>query len=747
MFLYWGALYVYSPILSVYAQSLRASFTTVGMVVGAYGFVQMWLRISLGIWSDRLGRRLPFLYAGHFFNLVGCLGLAMAPTPMYLVAFRGVLGISAATWVAFTVLFASYFPPNQSPKAMGVVTAINGISLIIVNGLGGQIARMWGMGATFYAGAGLAAIGLIATVPIKEHWATRHAPTFRQIWRIITHPALMLIASIMALNHYSFWATTLVLGVFLSGCSDLLGKEADPMPRASTEFTFDQYEIVTGVAKRQTVLTGFLLGGDIAEIAVVNISGSDDRRLRIYAFDDGAWEPYLVATLRREVLFVDMAHINGRDRLVTYEPGRLNWFDLETATETELVAVTSNFNPPRSGEIAHVDITRDLNGDDCDDLVVPDIDGFRVFIQRSDGTFADPVKVGPPAEMGRIYGADGYRYNPWSQSRVHEIDYNRDGRNDLVFWNEDHFLVHRQDERGLFSPAGESFTIDVAFDSDEFSSLATGDMLGKVLHSLSDLNGDSVADLVVFSLEGRSVSNKRSAYEVHFGTPAPDGGTEFAPEVSAAFRSDDCVQLGMYRHDFDHDGQVDLMLTTIDLDFLEGSLWKRLKGFMGDDIWLDLKFYHMDGGFYGDNPNTTRRIALDGAPSHREPGWVPLDIVLRGGTHESRNTQKSYLRAFNRTLLIGDVTGDGRSDLLIEWTHKQLCVYVGVPEPVLFARQPQKVAVALPNDGEYTWLVDINKDGVQDILMHHPFTLRDAHGAPKRSPGTEPHRVTMLIAR
>ena len=208
MFLYWGALYVYSPILSVHAQSLGASFTTVGMVVGAYGFVQMWLRIPLGVWSDRLGRRLPFLYAGHFFNLVGCLGLALAPTPMYLVAFRGVLGISAATWVAFTVLFASYFPPDQSPKAMGVVTAINGISLIIVNGLGGQIAEMWGMGATFYAGAGLAAIGLVATAPIKEHRTTRQPPTFRQIWRIITHPALMLIAVITALNHYSFWATT-----------------------------------------------------------------------------------------------------------------------------------------------------------------------------------------------------------------------------------------------------------------------------------------------------------------------------------------------------------------------------------------------------------------------------------------------------------------------------------------------------------------------------------------------------------
>lgn len=208
MFLYWGALYVYSPILSVYAQSLGASFTTVGLVVGAYGFVQMWLRIPLGVWSDRLGRRLPFLYAGHFFNLVGCLGLAMAPTPLYLIAFRGVLGISAATWVAFTVLFASYFPPDQSPKAMGVVTAINGISLIVVNGTGGQIAQMWGMGATFYAGAVLAAVGLVATVPIKEHRTHRQPPTFKQIWRIMTHPALMLIAAITALNHYTFWATT-----------------------------------------------------------------------------------------------------------------------------------------------------------------------------------------------------------------------------------------------------------------------------------------------------------------------------------------------------------------------------------------------------------------------------------------------------------------------------------------------------------------------------------------------------------
>ena len=539
----------------------------------------------------------------------------------------------------------------------------------------------------------------------------------------------------------------LIFGVFLSIYSGLPNAAADPTVSAHPEFTFDQYDIITDVAKRQTVLTGFLLGSAIAEVAVVHIDENDNRRLRIYAFADNTWAPKLDTTLRPEVLFVDIANIGGRDRLITYERGRLNWFDPASATEHPLVAVTSNFKPPRESEIPHVDVTQDVNADDRDDLVVPDVDGFWVFIQMSDGVFAERVKIGPPTEMERILGADGYRYNPWSQSRVYEIDYDRDGRTDLVFWNEDHFKVHLQDEIGLFAPKAKTFLTDVAFDSDRGSLLTTGDMTGRVLHALSDLNGDGIADLVVFKLSGRDISKKHSSYEVHFGAPTPDGGIAFSEDLDIAFQSDENVQLRMDRHDFNRDGQMDLMITTINLEFLKGSVWKSIKGFMGDDIWLDLEFYQMKEDSYLSRPNATRRIALDGVPSHREPGWVPLDIVLRGATHERRNTQTSYPRAFNTTLRIGDVTGDGRSDLLIADHPRIMVVFVGVPGPEIFARQPQEVKIAIPNDEEYIWLVDLNKDGVQDILMHHPFTRRDAHGAPTQPPGTEPHRVTLLIAR
>ena len=529
----------------------------------------------------------------------------------------------------------------------------------------------------------------------------------------------------------------LVFAVFLSGCSGLLGEEVEPMLPAAAEFTFEQYEVVTGLAKRQTVLTGSLLGGAIAELAVVNIDDNDDRRLRIYAFGDGTWVPRLDATLGPEVLFVDMANIGGRDRLVTYEPGRLNWFDPDSATERSLVAVTSNFNPPRRGEIPHVDVTRDVNGDEREDLVVPDVDGFWVFIQRSDGAFADPVKIGPSTKMGRIYGADGYRYKPWVQGgRVHEMDYNRDGRSDLVFWNETHFEVHHQDERGLFAPVAKTFTTDVAFDSDDLASLAapqglrrrrkdhmpTGDMTGRVLHSLTDMNGDGVADLVVFSLEIRSMWSAHSTYEVHFGTLTPDGSTVFAPDVGTAIQADG-VPRGMGQHDFDHDGQVDMMFTTIKVGVGYFKTIRMIAGWLlTRSMSLDLDFYRMEGGIYPDKPNATRKIKADSLGKSGERA------------------------ALLPSVLIGDVNGDSRSDLLVGRSRKELRVFVGVPGPDLFARRPQKVAVAMPNE-EYTWLVDLNKDGKQDILMHHPFTLRDAHGARRLPPGAEPHRVTMLIAR
>ncbi len=533
-------------------------------------------------------------------------------------------------------------------------------------------------------------------------------------------------------NHMKYYEFsrffTLIFGVFLSGCSSLFGQEADPMSPARTGYRFERHEVVTGAAKHQTVLTGVLLGDATVNLVVVNIDEEDNRRLHIYAFDDDSWTLRLDATLRPEVLFVDVVNIGERDRLITYGNDRLNWFNPESATEHLLAAVTSN-TPPPIGKISHLDITRDLNGDNRDDLVVPDSDGFWAFIQMDNGMFADPVKIGPSIETGSIYAADGYQYNPWIEARIHEMDFDQDGRSDLVFWNEDHFVVHYQDERGLFSPVAKTFTTEVAFDFDDLGSLvapdgvrgrrfdhgAPGAMTGRVLHRLTDMNHDGIADLSIFSLQaGKSgflgqtseLWNMHSTYEVHFGRQTPSG-TVFETEVGTMIRADG-IPFEVGARDFDHDGQVDVMFVVIDPGIFK-IIGMLARGIATHSALLDLNLYRMEGGAYPDERDATYKIKA----------YTPGDSGKKAMHFPS--------------LLFGDVNGDGRPDLLVQNGQEELHVFVGVPGPDLFARKPQKVAVVMPYE-EYTWLVDFNNDGMQDLLMHHPSA-------------TEPHRVTMLIAQ
>ena len=528
----------------------------------------------------------------------------------------------------------------------------------------------------------------------------------------------------------------LVFGVFLSSCSGRSNEEVPSiMMPTGTEFTFDQYEVVTGTAKHQTVLTGFFLGGAIADLAVVNIDENNNRYLRIYAFSDGMWRTRLDTRLRPEVLFIDVANIGGRDRLITYEPGRLSWFDPDAIVERALVEVTTNYNPPDDSGIRHVDITRDVNRDGLDDLVVPDIDGFWITTQLNNGSFIDPIKLGPPEPFLDEVALDDTRsyrevgITPmtvlWYMSRVHQMDYDQDERSDLVFWNVNHFDVYRQNTNGTFSSVAETFTVNIPFDTDGAYSIAfafSGEnplslMFGfrentnrRVLHTFQDMNGDGVADLVIHSLEGRSLGKQRSLYEVYFGTPTPDG-TAFASDVGMTIQPRGTAgglqpwgYSSQWFQDIDGDDKIDILFKDVKTGLIGMS-----RAMLGKSIAIDLEFYRMEANSHPDKPTTLRKIRPD------------LDIFQAD-------------RVFFPVVLLGDVNGDGRSDLLVGKNWEELHIFLGIPGPKLLAQTPQKVAVTMPNDERNMGLVDLNKDNKQDILIYYPST-------------NDPHRVTLLITQ
>jgi len=167
-FLFWGAIYIYMPILTPYAKHISGSLQAAGLVMGAYGLSQILLRIPLGIWSDRLRRRKPFILLGFLFDGLANLGLLLSSNARMLFFSVLTAGAAASMWVPFTVLYSSYFPLGQIAHSMSLLMGCSRLGQITANYAGGIIAEVWGWRAPFCVGGVLSVLGLLLANGISE---------------------------------------------------------------------------------------------------------------------------------------------------------------------------------------------------------------------------------------------------------------------------------------------------------------------------------------------------------------------------------------------------------------------------------------------------------------------------------------------------------------------------------------------------------------------------------------------------
>ena len=522
--------------------------------------------------------------------------------------------------------------------------------------------------------------------------------------------------------------TTLALATALGGCTATTVVDEKDGP-------FEHHEVAIPSAKHQTLLNGSFDENGNVPLAVVRIDAAGQRHVQLLAFDGADWTQKNGIVLEPGVLFVDVARIDGRDRLTTYRSNGMNWLDPDAGTEHPIIGATTNFHAPNDAGIPHLDVMRDLNGDGRDDLVMPDTDGFWLALQSGDGSFTEPVKIGVPDPFldAKAYGDERtYREvgitpdnTPWYLRRVHRFDYDRDGRTDLVFWNDDHFLVYRQGETGAFADSPDAFETDVHFDFDgpyalgfQFGDTGVASMvlgLGEkmdstILSGFRDVNADGLADLVTLSLTGRSPLRLKGSYHVHFGRATP-GGTTFPaqPDTTAVApgKSAGGTAWGYASQmflDLDNDGASDMALAAVNT-----SLGGMVRAMSANSISMELALYGLRDGRYPAKPDWTRTVRTRFAPLDKRGPMFP-------------------------TVLVGDINGDGRSDLLTGERWEELEVFLGTPGEEPVASSPIKVAVDLPGNERNARLADLDHDGKEDLVIQHPSA-------------TGPGRVNILMAR
>ncbi|MEA4824692.1 MAG: MFS transporter [Clostridiaceae bacterium] len=188
-FLFWLCAYPAVPIVSAYADSLGASSAMVGFIGGAYGLSMLIIRLPLGILSDKLGKRKIFIILGGLAALLGACIVLLTPSPATLFVFRTLCGVQASAWVPFTVLYAHSYPPEQSARAMAVLTTVYTASQLVSMLAGGILADRF----TYLAPFALSAVGgvlflmlspMMREAPVKK--AAARAPLkdvlTRKLW-------------------------------------------------------------------------------------------------------------------------------------------------------------------------------------------------------------------------------------------------------------------------------------------------------------------------------------------------------------------------------------------------------------------------------------------------------------------------------------------------------------------------------------------------------------------------------------
>ncbi|MCL2056031.1 MAG: MFS transporter [Oscillospiraceae bacterium] len=207
--IFWFSNYAYIPTMSPYLKSIGISYAAIGVIGGAYGLAQILLRVPAGILSDRIGRRKIFIIAGALFGMLSSLGLYFTTNAMWIGLMRFLSGVSASTWVVYTILFASYFAGDSTASKLSYLNMANTAGIMAAKLLGSFAVERWGYRSAFLLSAAVGLAGVLLSIFITENIPeTAARPSVLELLSVIRDKNLLTISVLAGISQMLVFATT-----------------------------------------------------------------------------------------------------------------------------------------------------------------------------------------------------------------------------------------------------------------------------------------------------------------------------------------------------------------------------------------------------------------------------------------------------------------------------------------------------------------------------------------------------------
>ncbi len=155
--LFWFAQYVYVPYQTPFLTAINVAAGFIGIVVGAYGFSQMLLRIPLGMLADwHLNHKLLITLGTLLAGLASIMRL-LCPNGIGFLLGNIFSGIASSTWLSFMIYFLKLRSDVSKVENMGILVMANNLGML----LGFVISSLF---YTKIAMKGLCVLGVLAGI-------------------------------------------------------------------------------------------------------------------------------------------------------------------------------------------------------------------------------------------------------------------------------------------------------------------------------------------------------------------------------------------------------------------------------------------------------------------------------------------------------------------------------------------------------------------------------------------------------